>query len=99
MDKGNSSFVNIPQIVSHFAGKFELAKKAAPGIIDEVAILAVSETKKIGSLTLPGIRKLVLVKRLINRNNLGPSASGKMIIIASTEGNVVIPGMKKLRSG
>jgi hypothetical protein len=29
----------------------------------------------------------------------GPSASGNMIVIASTEGNVVIPGMKKLRSG
>ena len=39
MDKGNSSFVNIPQVVSHFAGKFELGKKAASGIFDEVAIL------------------------------------------------------------
>jgi nucleoid DNA-binding protein len=96
---GNSSFVNIPEIVSHFAGKFELAKKAASGIIDEVAILAVSETKKIASLTLPGIGKLVLAKRLINRKNLDPSAFGKMIIIASTEGNVVIPGTKKLGPG
>ena len=34
------------QIVSHFAGKFELSKKTASGIIDEVAALAVSETKK-----------------------------------------------------
>jgi hypothetical protein len=38
------------QIVSHFAGKFELSKKTASGIIDEVAALAVSETKKIGAL-------------------------------------------------
>jgi DNA-binding protein HU-beta len=51
------------QIVSHFAGKFELSKKAASGIIEEVAALAVSETKKTGSFTLPGIGKLVLVKR------------------------------------
>ena len=51
------------QIVSHFAGKFELAKKAASEIIEEVAALAVSETKKTGSFTLPGIGKLVLVKR------------------------------------
>jgi DNA-binding protein HU-beta len=51
------------QIVSHFAKKFELSKKTASGIIEEVAALAVSETKKAGSFTLPGIGKLVLVKR------------------------------------
>jgi len=51
------------EIVSHFAGKFEVSKKTASGIIDEVAALAVSETKKTGSFTLPGIGKLVLVKR------------------------------------
>jgi hypothetical protein len=33
------------------------------GILDEVAALALSETKKTGSFTLPGIGKLVLVKR------------------------------------
>jgi DNA-binding protein HU-beta len=51
------------QIVSCFAGKFALTKRTASGIIDEVAALAVSETKKTGSFTLPGIGKLVLVKR------------------------------------
>jgi len=51
------------EIVSHFAGKFEFTKKTASGIIDEVAALAISETKKSGSFTLPGIGKLVLVKR------------------------------------
>jgi DNA-binding protein HU-beta len=51
------------QIVSHFAGKFELSKKTASAVIDEIAALAVSETKKTGSFTLPGIGKLVLVKR------------------------------------
>jgi DNA-binding protein HU-beta len=51
------------QIVSHFAGEFELTKKTASAIINEVAALAVSETKKAGSFTLPGIGKLVLVKR------------------------------------
>jgi DNA-binding protein HU-beta len=48
------------QIVSLFAKKFDLSKKTASGIIDEVAALAVSETKKTGSFTLPGIGKLVL---------------------------------------
>jgi len=51
------------QIVSHFAGKFQLTKRTASEIIEEVAALAVSETKKTGSFTLPGIGKLVLVKR------------------------------------
>ena len=51
------------QIVSHFAKKFELTRKTASGIIEEVAALAVSETKKNGSFTIPGIGKLVLVKR------------------------------------
>jgi DNA-binding protein HU-beta len=51
------------QIVSHFAGKFELSKKTASAVIDEIAALAVSETKKTGAFTLPGIGKLVLVKR------------------------------------
>ena len=52
-----------PQIVSHFAKKFELTRKTATGIIEEIAALAVSETKRSGSFTLPGIGKLVLVKR------------------------------------
>jgi len=55
--------MNKSQIVSHFAGKFELSKKSSAAILDEVAALAVSETKKTGSFTLPGIGKLVLVKR------------------------------------
>ena len=48
------------QIVSHFAKKFEISKKTASVVIDEVAALAVSETKKAGSFTVPGIGKLAL---------------------------------------
>ena len=51
------------QIVTHFAGKFELSKKTSAMIIEEVAGLAIAETKKTGSFTVPGIGKLVLVKR------------------------------------
>jgi len=51
------------QIVSHFAGKFDLTKKTSAAILDEVAALAVSETKKTGAFTLPGIGKLVISKR------------------------------------
>ena len=69
------------QIVSHFAGKFEIPKKAASAIIDEVAALAVSETKKAGSFTLPGIGKLVLAKRKA-RMGRNP-ATGEVIKIAA----------------
>ena len=51
------------QIVSHFAEKFVISKKAATTIIDEFASLAVAETKKKGAFVLPGIGKSVLVKR------------------------------------
>ena len=51
------------QIVDHFAKKFELSKKTASAIIDEMAMLATAETKKAGVFTFPGIGKLVLVKR------------------------------------
>jgi DNA-binding protein HU-beta len=51
------------QIVSYFAKKFDLSKKASLLAIDEMAALAIAETKKVGAFTLPGIGKLVLVKR------------------------------------
>jgi len=51
------------QIIAHFAKKFELSKKTASSILDEMGMLAIAETKKTGSFTLPGIGKLVLVKR------------------------------------
>ncbi len=51
------------QIVSHFAGKYDLSKKMAGAMIDEVAALAISEAKKTGSFTIPGIGKLVCVNR------------------------------------
>ena len=51
------------QIVSHFATKFDMSRKTAGALIDELASLAVSETRKAGSFTIPGIGKLVMVKR------------------------------------
>jgi DNA-binding protein HU-beta len=71
------------QIVSYFAGKFELTKRIASGIIDEVAALAVSETKKAGSFTLPGIGKLVLVKRKA-RMGRNPATGATIKIPAKT---------------
>ncbi len=90
------------QIVSHFAGKFELSKKAASGIIDEVAALAVSETKKSGSFTLPGVGKLVLVKRKarMGRNPATGAAikiPAKTVVkmrVAKAAREAIVPGRK-----
>ena len=71
------------QIFSHFAEKFEISKKMASGIIEEVAALAVSETKKAGSFTLPGIGKLVLVKRKA-RMGRNPATGATIKIPAKT---------------
>src|SRR4030066_1445315 len=72
------------QIVSHFAEKFEISKKAAASIIDEYAALAMAETKKKGAFVLPGIGKSVLVKRKarIGRN---PATGATLKIPAKTE--------------
>ena len=71
------------QIVSHFVEKFEISKKIASAIIDEVAALAISETKKTGSFTLPGIGKLVLVKRKA-RMGRNPATGAEIKIPAKT---------------
>ena len=90
------------QVVSHFAGKFEISKKDSAAILEEVAALAVSETKKAGSFTLPGIGKLILVKRKA-RMGRNP-ATGKAIKIpaktvvkmrvAKAAKEAIVPGKK-----
>jgi DNA-binding protein HU-beta len=90
------------QIVSHFAGKFELSKKNASLILDEVAALAISETKKTGSFTLPGIGKLVLSKRKarMGRNPATgqaikiPSKTVVKMRIAKAAKEAIVPGRK-----
>jgi len=71
------------QIVSHFAEKFEISKKASAAILDEIAALAISETKKNGSFSLPGIGKLVLVKRKA-RMGRNPATGAEIKIPAKT---------------
>ena len=91
------------QIVSHFAGKFEISKKTAAAIIEEVAALAVSETKKTGSFTLPGIGKLVLVKRKarMGRNPATGEAikiPAKTVVkmrVAKAAKEAIVPGKRK----
>jgi DNA-binding protein HU-beta len=51
------------QLAAHFADKFSLTKKQANEVIDEIAAVAVAQTKKSGAFTLPGIGKLVKAHR------------------------------------
>jgi DNA-binding protein HU-beta len=90
------------QIAAHFAEKFELSKKNAAEIVDEMAALAVSETKKVGSFTLPGIGKLVLVKRKA-RMGRNPATGAEIKIpaktvvkmrIAKAAKDAIVPGKK-----
>ena len=71
------------QIVTHFAEKCELSKKVASLIIDEMAMLAIAETKKAGAFTLPGVGKLVLVKRKA-RTGRNPATGEEINIPAKT---------------
>jgi len=71
------------QIVTHFAEKFELPKRSASAVIDEMSALAVSETKKTGSFTVPGIGKLVLQKRKA-RKGRNPATGETIKIPAKT---------------
>jgi len=71
------------QIVAHFANKFELSKKTASSIIDEMVMLATAETKKAGVFTFPGIGKLVLSKRKA-RKGRNPATGEEINIPAKT---------------
>ena len=71
------------QVASHFAEKFEVSKKAAVAIIEEVAALAIAETKKVGVFTLPGVGKLVLSRRKA-RKGFNPATGERINIPAKT---------------
>lgn len=48
-------------LVAHFARKFDMKKKAAAAVFEELAKTAYKEARN--SFTIPGIGKLVLVER------------------------------------
>ncbi len=69
------------QIAAHFADKFQLKKKVAVDILEELATLAYKEAKN--SFTLPGIGKLVLVNRAA-RMGRNPATGATIQIPAKT---------------
>jgi DNA-binding protein HU-beta len=71
------------QVASHFAAKFDISKKKAAVFVEEVAALAISETKKSGVFTLPGIGKLVLSRRKA-RKGFNPATGEQIDIPAKT---------------
>ena len=71
------------QIVTHFAEKFEVSKKVAASMINEVAALTIAETKKKGAFVLPGIGKTVLVRRKA-RMGRNPATGKEIKIPAKT---------------
>ncbi len=71
------------QIVTHFSEKFELTKRQSTEIINEYSDLAVNQTKKTGSFTLPGLGKLSKVKRKA-RKGRNPATGEPIKIPAKT---------------
>jgi DNA-binding protein HU-beta len=71
------------QLAAHIADKFSLSKKAANEVIDELASVAVAQTKKVGAFTLPGIGKLVKAARKA-RKGRNPATGEEIRIPAKT---------------
>jgi len=69
------------QIAAHIASKFDLKKKEAVNILEEIATLSYREAKN--SFTLPGIGKLVLVDRKA-RMGRNPATGEQIQIPAKT---------------
>jgi DNA-binding protein HU-beta len=71
------------QLASHFADKFGISKKSANDVIDEFASVAVTQTKKVGAFTLPGLGKLVKAHRKA-RMGRNPATGATIKIPAKT---------------
>ena len=63
--------------------KFGLSKKTANEVLDEVANVALAQTKKAGAFTIPGIGKLVKANRKA-RKGRNPATGAEIKIPAKT---------------
>jgi DNA-binding protein HU-beta len=71
------------QLAAHFSEKFSLSKRQAGDILDEIANVAVAQTKKVGQFTLPGVGKLVKASRKA-RTGRNPATGEAIKIPAKT---------------
>ena len=80
---GKVSPMTKSQIIGHFAEKFELPRREAGKILEEISTLAINETKKQGQFVIPGIGKLVKAQRKA-RVGINPKTQEKIKIPAKT---------------
>src|SRR6266478_1887224 len=80
---GKVSPMTKSQMIGHFAEKFELSRRVASEILEEISTLAINETKKRGQFVLPGIGKLVKAQRKA-RVGINPKTQEKIKIPAKT---------------
>ena len=71
------------QLAAHIAEKFGMSKKGANEVLDEIAAVAVAQTKKAGAFTLPGVGKLVKAHRKA-RKGRNPATGAEIKIPAKT---------------
>jgi len=71
------------QLAAHFADKFEMSKKQANEVLDELAAVAVVQTRKNGSFVIPGVGKLVKAARKA-RMGRNPATGAAIKIPAKT---------------
>jgi DNA-binding protein HU-beta len=71
------------QLVTEISEKTGITKKDVTGLLDDLNTIAYKETKKKGSFVLPGMGKLVLVKRKA-RKGRNPATGEEIQIKAKT---------------
>ncbi|MEW6737085.1 MAG: HU family DNA-binding protein [Acidobacteriota bacterium] len=81
--KASASPMTKTQLVKHLAEKFELPRRVAGELLQELSDLAVTETKKKGQFVIPGIGKLVKAQRKA-RMGVNPKTKEKIKIPAKT---------------
>jgi len=79
--KSSARAMSKAQIAAHLATKFGFTKKTGAGVLEEIAKLAYKEARK--GFTLPGIGKLVVVKRKA-RKGRNPQTGEEIQIPAKT---------------
>ncbi|MGH9837958.1 MAG: HU family DNA-binding protein [Blastocatellia bacterium] len=71
------------QLAAHFADKFSMSKKQANEVLDELAAVAVAQTRKNGAFVIPGVGKLVKAARKA-RMGRNPATGATIKIPAKT---------------
>ena len=82
-DKAKAKPMTKSQLIGHIADKFQLSRRVAGDILEEISDLAINETKKKGQFVFPGVGKLVKAHRKA-RTGVNPKTKEKIKIPAKT---------------